>query len=220
MPRAKLKRFDENKSLPNLLQEGKEGFDDLKGTWNSAHFKNDLPITIEMGCGKGEYTIGLAREFKDRNFIGVDIKGDRLWTGSKQAIDENLHQVAFLRTLIHNIDGFFAPEEIDSIWITFPDPRPKDRDIKRRLTSPRFLEMYKTMLNPKGNVYFKTDNTDLFEYTLEVLNERKDILNLHFTFDLYASEYVDDHYGIKTNFEQKYLDLGTKIKYLKFRFAK
>ena len=220
MPRAKLKRFDENKSLPNLLQEGKEGFDDLKGTWNSAHFKNDLPITIEMGCGKGEYTIGLAREFKDRNFIGVDIKGDRLWTGSKQAIDENLHQVAFLRTLIHNIDGFFAPEEIDSIWITFPDPRPKDRDIKRRLTSPRFLEMYKTMLNPKGNVYFKTDNTDLFEYTLEVLNERKDILDLHFTFDLYASEYVDDHYGIKTNFEQKYLDLGTKIKYLKFRFAK
>ena len=220
MPRAKLKRFDENKSLPNLLQEGKEGFDDLKGTWNSAHFKNDLPITIEMGCGKGEYTIGLAREFKDRNFIGVDIKGDRLWTGSKQAIDENLHQVAFLRTLIHNIDGFFAPEEIDSIWITFPDPRPKDRDIKRRLTSPRFLEMYKTMLNPKGNVYFKTDNTDLFEYTLEVLNERKDILDLHFTFDLYGSEYVDDHYGIKTNFEQKYLDLGTKIKYLKFRFAK
>ena len=220
MPRAKLKRFDENKSLPNLLQEGKEGFDDLKGTWNSAHFKNDLPITIEMGCGKGEYTIGLAREFKDRNFIGVDIKGDRLWTGSKQAIDENLHQVAFLRTLIHNIDGFFAPEEIASIWITFPDPRPKDRDIKRRLTSPRFLEMYKTMLNPKGSVYFKTDNTDLFEYTLEVLNERKDILDLHFTFDLYASEYVDDHYGIKTNFEQKYLDLGTKIKYLKFRFAK
>ncbi len=220
MPRAKLKRFDENKSMPNLLQEGKEGFDALKGNWNSGHFKNDLPITVEMGCGKGEYTIGLAREFKDRNFIGVDIKGDRLWTGSKQAIEENLHQVAFLRTLIHNIDGFFAQGEVDSVWITFPDPRPKDRDIKRRLTSPRFLEMYKTMLNSKGSVFFKTDNTDLFEYTLEVLNERKDILELQHTFDLYGSEYVDDHYGIKTNFEQKYLDLGEKIKYLKFRFAK
>ncbi len=220
MPRAKLKRFSENKALPNLLQEGKEGFNDLKGNWGTHHFKNDLPITVEMGCGKGEYTIGLAREFKDRNFIGVDIKGDRLWTGSKQAIDEGLHQVAFLRTLIHNIDGFFAPEEINAIWITFPDPRPKDRDIKRRLTSPRFLEMYKTMLKPDGHVFFKTDNTALFEYTLEVLNERKDILDLHYTSDLYASDYVDDHYGIKTNFEQKYLELGEKIKYLKFRFAK
>ncbi len=220
MPRAKLKRFSENQSLPNLLQAGKEGFNDLKGNWRAHHFKNELPITVEMGCGKGEYTIGLAREFKDSNFIGVDIKGDRLWTGSKQAIDEGLGQVAFLRTLIHNIDDFFAPEEIDAIWITFPDPRPKDRDIKRRLTSPRFLEMYKTMLKPDGWVFFKTDNTALFEYTLEVLNERKDILDLHYTADLYASEYVDDHYGIKTNFEQKYLDLGEKIKYLKFKFTK
>ncbi|MBO3697322.1 tRNA (guanosine(46)-N7)-methyltransferase TrmB [Roseivirga sp. E12] len=220
MPRAKLKRFDENKLLPNLLQEGKEGFNDLKGNWNGLHFKNELPITVEMGCGKGEYTIGLARVFEDRNFIGVDIKGDRLWTGSKQAIDEKLENVAFLRTLIHNIEGFFAPGEIDSLWITFPDPRPKDRDIKRRLTSPRFLDMYKNLLSDTGSVYFKTDNTDLFEYTIETLNERKDILDLKYTFDLYASEYVDDHYGIKTNFEQKYLDLGEKIKYLKFRFDK
>lgn len=220
MPRAKLKRFDENKTLYNLLQEGKEGFNDLKGRWNTHHFKNDLPITVEMGCGKGEYTIGLAREFKDRNFIGVDIKGDRLWTGSKQAINEKLDHVAFLRTLIHNIDGFFGPEEIDSIWITFPDPRPKDRDIKRRLTSPRFLEMYKSLLKKEGMIYFKTDNTALFEYTLEVLNERTDILDLHHTFDLYASDYVNDHFGIKTNFEQKYLDLSEKIKYLKFRFDK
>lgn len=219
MPRAKLKRFDENKTMPNLLQEGKEGFDELKGNWSSGHFKNNLPITVEMGCGKGEYTIGLAREFKDRNFIGVDIKGDRLWTGGKQAIEEGLHQVAFLRTLIHNIEDYFAPDEVDAIWVTFPDPRPKDRDIKRRLTSTRFLNMYKTLLKSGGHVYFKTDNTDLFEYTLEVLNERNDILDLHHTFDLYGSDYVDDHYGIRTNFEQKYLDLGEKIKYLKFKFA-
>ncbi|OEK00808.1 tRNA (guanosine(46)-N7)-methyltransferase TrmB [Roseivirga sp. 4D4] len=218
MPRAKLKRFDENKSLHNLLQDGKEGFNELKGNWNKDHFKNELPITVEMGCGKGEYTIGLARQFKDANFIGVDIKGDRLWVGSKQAIDEGLEQVAFLRTLIHNIEGFFAPQEIDTIWITFPDPRPKDRDIKRRLTSPRFLEIYKKLLKKGGKVYFKTDNTALFEYTLEVLNERNDVLDLNYTFDLYDSDYVDDHYGIKTNFEQKYLDLGEKIKYLKFTF--
>lgn len=218
MPRAKLKRFLENKDLPNVLQDGDEIFNKLKGNWNKEHFKNDLPITVEMGCGKGEYTIGLARVFKERNFVGVDIKGDRLWTGSRQAIEEKLNHVAFLRTLIHNIDGFFEQNEVDTIWITFPDPRPKDRDIKRRLTSPRFLEMYKTILRPDGQVFFKTDNTGLFEYTLEVLSERNDIRDLEYTFDLYASDYLKDHYDIRTNFEQKYLDLGEPIKYLKFRF--
>ncbi|MFY0591988.1 tRNA (guanosine(46)-N7)-methyltransferase TrmB [Roseivirga sp.] len=220
MPRAKKKRFHENKELPNILQDGDENFNELKGHWNTKHFKNDWPITVEMGCGKGEYTIGLAKVFKERNFIGVDIKGDRLWVGSKQAIDLKLEQVAFLRTLIHNIDGFFAPAEIDTLWITFPDPRPKDRDEKRRLTSPRFLNMYKGLLKPQGQVFFKTDNTGLFEYTLEVLKERTDIIDLEYTFDLYNSDYIDDHHGIKTNFEQKYLDLGEPIKYMKFRFKR
>lgn len=218
MPRAKLKRFMENKHLLNVLQDGDEIFDNLKGNWNKLHFKNNLPLTVEMGCGKGEYTIGLARVFKERNFIGVDIKGDRLWTGSRQAIEEKLDHVAFLRTLIHNIDGFFNPDEVETIWITFPDPRPKDRDIKRRLTSPRFLEMYKTILKPEGQVFFKTDSTGLFEYTLALLKSRKDIVDLEYTFDLYASDYLKDHYDIRTNFEQKYLDLGEPIKYLKFRF--
>lgn len=218
MARAKLKRFQENQNSPNILQDGHSAYDNLKGHWNKDHFRNELPITVEMGCGKGEYTIGLARKFKDHNFIGVDIKGDRIWTGSKQAIEEELNHVAFLRAQIHNIDRFFAEGEVDTIWITFPDPRPKDRDIKRRLTSPRFLELYKRMLKTNGQVFFKTDNTGLFEYTVETLKEREDIEEFAYTFDLYGSEYVDEHFGIKTNFEQKYLDLGEKIKYLKFKF--
>jgi len=220
MPRAKLKRFLENKDLSNLLQEGDEIFSNLKGNWNELHFKNDLPLTVEMGCGKGEYTIGLAQVFKERNFIGVDIKGDRLWTGSKRATKDKLQNAAFLRTLIHNIYEFFAPNEVETIWITFPDPRPRDRDIKRRLTSPRFLEMYKDMLKPDGQVFLKTDSSGLFDYTLEVLSERDDILDLEYTFDLYQSDYLKDHYDIRTNFEQKYLDLGEPIKYLKFRFKR
>ncbi len=218
MTRAKLKRFEENKSLSNILQDTNPKFDKIKGNWNKLHFNNEFPLTVEMGCGKGEYTVGLAREFKDRNFVGVDVKGDRIWVGSKQAIDEGLEHVAFLRAQIQQIDQFFDNGEVDSIWITFPDPRPKDRDIKRRLTSPRFLELYKKLLKPEGQVFFKTDNTALFEYSLETLNEREDITGLAYTFDLYDSEYINDHFGIKTNFEQKYLDLGEKIKYLKFQF--
>ena len=174
---------------------------------------------VEIGCGKGEYTVGLARIFPNRNFIGVDIKGDRLWVGSTIALEEKLKNVAFLRTQIQNIHAFFDKDEVDAIWITFPDPRPKKRDIKRRLTSPVFLELYKAMLKPEGMVYFKTDNSKLFEYTLEVLKARSDITHLDYTFDLYDSKYIDDHFGIKTNFEQKYLKLGEKIKYLKFNFS-
>ena len=218
MARAKLKRFRENIDRKNILEDNKDLYTHIKGKWNTLYFKNGLPITVEMGCGKGEYTVGLARVFPGRNFVGIDVKGDRLWVGSTMALQENLKQVAFLRAQIQNIHEFFGTNEVDAIWITFPDPRPKKRDIKRRLTSPRFLELYKDMLQPDGMVYFKTDNTKLFEYTLEVLKERKDIRDLDYTFDLYNSEYLDDHYGIKTNFEQKYLELGEKIKYLKFRF--
>lgn len=218
MARAKLKRFEQNKRRVNILEDNKDIYHNLKGNWSTHFFQNDLPITVEMGCGKGEYTVGLARVFPDRNFVGVDVKGDRLWVGSTIALEEDLKQVAFLRAQIQNIHEFFGTNEVDTVWITFPDPRPKKRDIKRRLTSPRFLELYKDMLKPDGVVYFKTDNSKLFEYTLEVLKERKDIKDLHYTSDLYNSEYLDDHFGIKTNFEQKYLELGEKIKYLKFRF--
>ncbi len=218
MSRQKLKRFEDILIAHNVLEETKPIYTKLKGNWHRDYFKNEAPITVEMGCGKGEYTIGQARIFPDRNFVGVDVKGDRLWVGSRQALDEDLNNVAFLRALIQNIEDFFAPNEVANIWVTFPDPRPRDRDIKRRLTSPRFLEAYKRMIRPGGMVYFKTDNTPLFEYTLEVLKERTDIEGLEYTFDLYQSEFMDEHHGIKTNFEQKFHDLGEDIKYLKFSF--
>lgn len=218
MGRSKLKRFEENKERTNILEDNKTIYEQLSGQWNTMVFPVAQPITVEMGCGKGEYTIGLARRFPNRNFVGVDVKGDRLWVGSTQAIEEALEHAVFLRAQIQKIDQFFNPGEVDQIWITFPDPRPKDRDIKRRLTSPRFLNMYKTILNVNGWVHFKTDNQGLFEYTLELLKERSDIIDLDYTFDLYASELQDFTHGIKTNFEEKYLALGTSIKYLHFKF--
>jgi tRNA (guanine-N7-)-methyltransferase len=218
MGRAKLKRFEENLERLNILQDNKEIYTRLKGSWNKEVFSSDQPITLELGCGKGEYTIGLARINTQRNYIGVDVKGDRLWVGSTQAIEEQLDHVRFLRAQIQQIDDFFDPGEVDEIWITFPDPRPKDRDIKRRLTSPRYLEMYRKILRTDACVHFKTDNQALFEYTLEVLNERTDIQDLKHTFDLYASDLQDFTKGIKTNFEEKYLALGTPIKYLQFKF--
>lgn len=218
MSRTKLKRFAENLSRDNILQEEKPIYKELKGNWNERYFPIKKPITVEMGCGKGEYTVGLASQFKDRNFVGVDVKGDRLWVGSTEALEQNLSNVAFLRAQIQLITEFFDENEVSQIWITFPDPRPKKRDIKRRLTSPRYLKMYKEILEPEGMVFFKTDNLKLFEYTLEVLKEREDIDDLVYTFNLYDSEYLDDHKGIQTNFEGKYLALGTPIKYLKFRF--
>lgn len=218
MSRQKTRRFEETFKARNVIEETKPHYHQMKGNWNRDFFGNDAPITLEIGCGKGEYSLGLARINPDKNFIGVDIKGDRLWKGSKLAMEENLNNVGFLRALVQQIDDFFEPNEVECIWITFPDPRPRDRDIKRRLTSPRFLEHYKSLLKPGGMVYFKTDSTSLFEYTLEVLSQREDVQDLAYTFNLYESEYMDEHHGIKTKFEQKFHDLGEDIKYLKFRF--
>lgn len=214
-----MKRFAENLERENILQDDKPNFDKLKGNWNKEHFKNDLPLIVELGCGKGEYSVGLAERFPQNNFIGVDVKGDRLWVGSTEAIEKGIDTVAFLRAQIQQIDTFFDENEVSEFWITFPDPRPKKRDIKRRLTSPRFLEMYKKLLKPEGIVNFKTDNTALFEYTLETLQERKDIKDLKFTFDLYNSDLQEYTFGIKTTFEKKYLEKGVEIKYMQFKFA-
>ena len=217
--RRKKERFEGNQTLHNVLESGKKLYEEIKGKWNSDFFKNDKPLVVELACGKGEYTVGLAKEFPDQNHIGVDIKGDRIWIGSKRAEEESLANVAFLRTKIELLENFFEPEEISELWITFPDPRPKGRDIKRRLTSPRFLDIYKGLVKKGGWVKFKTDSTLLFDYTLEVLSERKDIDNLVFTHNLYHSEYMNEHHGIKTNFEKKFYDLGEQIKYLKFQFV-
>lgn len=213
--RNKLERFEYNKSCPIVLEWGKEIFETIKGEWQT-FFKNDNPITLELGCGKGEYTVGLAGVFPERNHIGVDIKGCRIWKGATTAISKNLTNVAFLRTQIQMIDRFFEKGEVDEIWITFPDPRPKDRDIKRRLTNPRFLELYKGILKKGGVIHFKTDNHGLFEYTCEVLAEMK-ITPIICTWDLYQHpELVAEHFGIQTAFEKTYLERGTPIKYLRF----
>lgn len=216
--RTKLKRFAENANRANILEPGKTLYEEVKGNW-SDFFKNENDLVVELGCGKGEYSVGLAEHFPNQNFIGVDIKGERIWVGSTQAIDMDLHNVAFLRTQILLLEKFFVPNEVGEIWITFPDPRPKDRDIKRRLTSPRFMKMYKSILKNDGWVKFKTDSTSLFEYTLEIIKDGTlDVKDLSYTFDLYDSEFQDEHFGIKTKYEKIFSDKGEKIKYMKFRF--
>lgn len=218
--KSKLKRFEINAGRENVIEPGKETYLKVKGRWKELYFKNDNSLTIELACGRGEYSVGLARKFPEQNFIGVDIKGDRLWKGSTWAFEEGLKNVGFLRTQILNIESFFEENEVDEIWLTFPDPRPRKRDIKRRLTSPRFLEMFKKILNPDGWFRFKTDSTNLFDYTLEELNLRKDITELKFTHDLYQSDLQVECFDIKTRYEEMFSAEGEKIKYLRFKFKK
>lgn len=216
--RKKLVRFAENQNRQNILQPGKPLYDEIKGNWRSQFFKNEHPITIELGCGDGEYSVGLAAINPLKNFIGIDIKGDRLFQGSSRAIEEGLGNVGFLRNQIHQIDKYFEENEVDEIWLTFPDPRPRDRDEKRRLTFPRFLKMYES-ISKKGSWFrFKTDNTLLFNYTLEVLRNDFKVSNLEFTHDLYRSELLAEHQGIQTKYEKIWSDRGETIKYLKFQF--
>ncbi|MFC3881459.1 tRNA (guanosine(46)-N7)-methyltransferase TrmB [Algoriphagus namhaensis] len=218
MGRNKLARFRQNEENSNVIQEGKDIFNIIKGNWRSAQFNNNNPLVVELACGRGEFTVGLGREFRDQNFVGVDIKGSRIWKGSTIAIAEGIDNVAFLRTQIEVLDKFFAENEISELWITFPDPFPRDGDEKRRLTSPRFLEMYKPLLQKDGLIHFKTDNTGLFDYSLELFKSREDIEVLIYTHDFYASEWKDDHLGIQTRYEKIFSEKGEKIKYLRAKF--
>lgn len=214
----KLFRFAVIAERDNVIEPGKDLFTKMRGQWNEIYFGNTNPITVELACGRGEYSVALAKLFPNRNHVGVDIKGDRIWKGSTLAVEQNLSNIGFLRTNILNIDYFFAEHEIDEIWLTFPDPRPKKRDVKRRLTSPRFLELYKKVLNPTGYLRFKTDNTDLFNYTLEELRLRDDIDDLVSTDDVYQSSLGDECFDIKTRYEEMFASKGERIKYLRFRF--
>jgi tRNA (guanine-N7-)-methyltransferase len=215
MGKDKLRRFAEIETFDNVLQldEGKP----YKGQWSKDFFKNDNPVVLELACGKGEYTVNLARLFPAKNFIGIDYKGNRIWRGAKTALEEGVNNVAFLRIQIENLLDYFAPGEVDEIWITFPDPQPQLSREKKRLTSPRFLEKYKEILRPGGFMNLKTDNDGLYTYTAEKIREfnLKEHVN---TADLYHSEFADEVLSIKTYYERKYLADNKNINYLKFSF--
>ncbi len=219
MSRQKLSRFKEIGDRYNVIERDTARFEDLKGNWSAHHFKNDAPISIELACGRGEYTVGLAKQFPDENFIGIDIKGERLWRGSSEALELELENAAFLRTFALDLVQSFGQKEIKDIWIIHPDPRPRERDEKRRLTHHRFLDIYKELQVASGTVFFKTDNTDLFRWTLEaVLFKRNDIQDLEYTWDLKSSDMLAEHYNITTKYEQKFEAVGEKIKYMKFKW--
>ncbi|MDP5076878.1 MAG: tRNA (guanosine(46)-N7)-methyltransferase TrmB [Nonlabens sp.] len=215
----KLKRFNENETFNNVVQPTREemvaGFAH-KGKWNE-FFKNDNPITLELGCGKGEYTIALARKYPERNFIGIDIKGARFWRGAKTAVEENLPNVAFLRTQIELVDYAFAKAEIAAIWITFPDPQIKYKRTKHRMTNPVFLDKYRHILQPDGLMHLKTDSEYMHGYTLGLLQGLgEEILYAHH--DIYTNtEAPEEVVGTQTFYEKQYLEVGKAITYIKFR---
>lgn len=216
MGKDKLKRFAEISTFNNVLQL-EEGHA-LKGNWLSQHFENSHPIVLELACGKGEYTVEMARLFLEKNFIGVDYKGNRIWLGAKTAMEEGINNAAFLRIQIEDITDFFAVKEVSEIWITFPDPQPQLGREKKRLTSPRFLDNYRQILQPGGFIHLKTDNDNLYKYTLEKIAEQN--LKLHIsTNDLYHSEHANEILSIKTYYEKKYLQHNKNINYVKFSFG-
>jgi len=226
MGKNKLARFAENKVLPNVIQptreEALEGFN-LKGKWRSEVFKNDNPIVLELGCGKGEYTVGMAKAFPDKNFIGVDIKGARFWFGAKEALQDGIHNAAFLRTQIELIDLFFDKDEVDEIWITFPDPQIKYKRTKHRLTHPDFFDRYRNILKTDGVMHLKTDSEFLHGYTLGLLQGLGlPILTAHH--DIYgALEYEPNTpllREIKTYYEELFSAKGKTITYIKFKINK
>jgi tRNA (guanine-N7-)-methyltransferase len=218
----KLARWTELGSYDNVIQpeiEDVSGKDHpIKGRWNQDLFKNGNPITIELGCGKGEYTVGLANNFPQNNFIGIDIKGARMWRGAKTANEQKLPNVAFLRTRIEFINSFFSSDEVDEIWITFPDPHPGGRNSNKRLTSPWFLNSYRLFLKDKGLIHLKTDNKELYDFTCKVLSHNN-VETIISTNDLYT-EKIDNILSIRTHYEKIFLDAGLKINFLSFRLDK
>lgn len=218
MGKNKLERFAENLTFDNLFQIPYEQIKDkpffLKGCWKEKYFKNNNPIVLELGCGKGEYTVGLATKHKEKNFIGIDIKGARLWRGCKTAFDNKMGNVAFLRCHIQMIESFFAPEEVNEIWITFCDPQIKNEN--KRLTCPRFLERYSKILSKDATLYLKTDSEDLYDYTSQMLKDEKHNI-IYETNDLYNTDIEDEVKEIQTFYEKMYLNEGKTIKYIKFK---
>ncbi len=218
MAKRKLIRFDEMKTFQNLFQPSvQELFEGnhhpLRGKWGAEYFNNLNPVILEVGCGKGDYTIGLARKFPQKNFIGIDVKGARLWRGCKTAIEENLENVAFIRNKVEFLGSLFAENELSEIWVTFPDPQPNK--MRKRLTSARFLDIYKQVLSPEAIVHLKTDSRELFDFTDQMI--RLNNLDIHFqTFDLYRSDCDSEAVQIQTFYEKMFLEQSKPITYTKF----
>jgi tRNA (guanine-N7-)-methyltransferase len=218
---SKLEKFAEFNTLKNcftlFFENISQGFP-LKGKWRSDYFNNTHPLIVELGCGKGEYTVGLGENNPEKNYIGVDIKGNRIWVGAKQAIEKNLLNVGFLRTRIDFIDHCFSENEVDEIWITFPDPQPQKPRARQRLTNKIFIDRYKKFLKPGGLLHLKTDSTGFYEYTLEVIAENNYQIVWH-TNDLYKNCPSDrqELINIKTHYEQLFTEKGEDIKYICFR---
>lgn len=219
----KLRRFKENESFPNVVQPSREdvlnGNFHLKGKWKEEFFKNDFPLVLELGCGKGEYSLGLSRMYPEKNFLGIDIKGARFWRGAKTALEENNSRVGFLRTQIELITHLFEEGEVDEIWITFPDPQIKYKRTKHRLTNPDFLERYKKILKPDGCVHLKTDSEFMHGYTLGLLQGLgHEILYAHH--HIYNNDYSPKEVtSIQTFYEKQYLEEGKPITYIKFKLT-
>ena len=221
MGKNKLKKFSDMETFSHVFQPS---FSDIrteqnfamKREWNNRFFKNNNPIVLELGCGKGEYTVELAKLFPNKNFIGIDIKGARMWTGAKQSIEEGLQNVAFLRTKIEMLPHFFAKDEISEIWITFPDPQMKK--VTKRMTATNFMAKYQQFVQQGGIIHLKTDSNFMYAYTQEMvrLNQFKVIFQ---TNDLYNSDIVDSILDIKTYYEQQWLSRGLTIKYIQFLLA-
>jgi tRNA (guanine-N7-)-methyltransferase len=210
MGQKKLQRFAEIKTFKNVLEYP----ENMQGNWAS-FFRNKHPVTLELACGKGEYAVGLGRMFPQRNFIGVDLKGNRIWVGAKQALQEGLQNVAFVRSQIDKIDQYFASGEVSEIWITFPDPQLRTSRFKKRLTHPRFLRLYQKILVPDGKIHLKTDSPDLYTFTLSVINMynltvEEDIDDIH------SSVEIKEELKIKTHYESLDIAQSRRVHYLRF----
>jgi tRNA (guanine-N7-)-methyltransferase len=219
LSRRKTAKYNLALELDNVIQEPKNLFGVLQGKWKSDLFENENRLVLELGCGRGEYTNGLGKLFPEMNFVGIDVKGDRLAQGGRAARELELSNTAFLRIHMQEIEAHFAENEVDEIWITFPDPRLRDRDEKRRLTFHTFLNRYKRILKTGGTLHLKTDSLPFFEFSEESLaaNGWETIVK---TNDLYNSEWNEDHYGIKTRFEQMFHEKGFSINYLRAKNLK
>lgn len=219
MGKNKLERFEEIASFDHVLEFTDFQSDEVRkpaGRWNGEIFQRPGPVTLELACGKGAYTLALARRYPERNFVGIDIKGGRLWKGAVNALDKELDNVRFLRIYIDHLAEYFGPGEVEEIWITFPDPYLRGSDRSKRLTSPRFLEIYRRVLAPGGVIHLKTDSPDLFRFTRSVLAE-SDWRTVDLVEDIYAERPEDELLTIKTHYEKRHLDRGRTIRYVAFQ---